>query len=126
MGRKKIERPSTDQLFGQVMELLVPKEILKNFDLYGVKEKKDCWELELREKESQVPDLLKGEIDIVLDGYCNGIEALSHSFSGKPVLLIVYRRRWKKAGNNEHYSNSYDLTLKGLKLVPELGLFLKE
>ena len=51
---------------------------------------------------------------------------LSFGFSLGPVYLRIYRRRWKKSNGDEHFTNEYDLQLKGYKLVPELGIFLKE
>jgi hypothetical protein len=73
-----------------------------------------------------IPSELKGKENVVFDGYCNPLDALSHSFVCKPIYLKVYRRRYKIEGTDTHYSNSYDLTLKGVRMVPELGLFLKE
>ena len=126
MGQKKKERPSADVLLERVSRMLVPEYILKDFDIYGANEYSDHWTIELREKDSRIPESLQGFSDVVFDGYCNPIETLSHSFVCKPVYLKVYRRRYKRAGDNLHYSNTYDLTLKGVKMVPELGLFLKE
>jgi len=126
MGQKKKARPSTDILFETVSRMLVPDYILEHFDIYGATEYPTCWVIELREKEQRIPVELKDCMEVVFDGYCNPIETLSHSFVCKPVYLKVYRRRYKRAGEDTHYSNSYDLTLKGVKMVPELGLFLKE
>lgn len=126
MGQKRKIRPSTDTLLETVSRMLVPSYILDNFEIYGAKEYPTCWTIELREKEKRIPDELKDCTEVVFDGYCNPIETLSHSFVCKPVYLKVYRRRYKRAGDDTHYSNSYDLTLKGVKIVPELGLFLKE
>mgnify|MGYP000019864590 CR=1 FL=1 len=126
MGQKKKSRPSTDTLFETVSRMLVPEYILENFEIYGAQEFSTCWVIELREKEDRIPLDLKDCLEVVFDGYCNPIETLSHSFVCKPVYLKVYRRRYKLSGKDQHYSNSYDLTLKGLKMVPELGLFLKD
>lgn len=126
MGQKRKSRPSTDSLFETVSRMLVPSYILDNFEIYGANESSTSWTIELREKESIYPTELRGCSDVVFDGYCNPIETLSHSFVCKPVYLKVYRRRYKRSGEDIHYSNSYDLTLKGVKMVPELGLFLKE
>lgn len=126
MGQKRKERPSTDALLSTVSKMLIPDYILKDFDIYGAQEFSSCWIIEMREKEGRIPDDLLGFEDIVFDGYCNPIETLSHSFVCKPIYLKVYRRRYKLSGSCVHYSNSYDLTLKGVKMVPELGLFLKE
>ena len=124
MGQKRKIRPSTDSLFESVSRMLVPSYILENFDIYGANEFPTSWVIELREKENRVPSELRNFSDVVFDGYCNPIETLSHSFVCKPIYLKVYRRRYKRTGENKHYSNSYDLTLKGVKMVPELGLFL--
>jgi hypothetical protein len=125
MGRKSTERPSIETLFGEVSKLLVPAKILSDFDIYGVEEYPDCYEIELREKESRVPPELACQGEIVLDGYCRPLSVLSQSFVCKPVRLKLFRRRWKVAGQDKHLSNNYDLTIKRTKLVPELGLFLK-
>jgi hypothetical protein len=126
MGQKRKGRPSSEVLLETVSRMLVPGTILKDFEIYGAEEFPSCWVIELREKEGLIPVELSDCRDVVFDGYCNPLEALSHSFVCKPVYLKVYRRRYKRSGRDEHYSNSYDLTLKGVKIVPELGLFLKE
>lgn len=125
MGQKRKARPSTDTLLDTVSRMLVPDYILANFEIYGANEFPTCWVIELREKENRIPLELKDRHEVVFDGYCNPIETLSHSFVCKPIYLKVYRRRYKLSGQDQHYSNSYDLTLKGVKMVPELGLFLK-
>jgi hypothetical protein len=71
-------------------------------------------------------ELIELKEEIVLDGFCNPIEMLSFGFSLGPVYLRIYRRRWKRSNKDKHFSNDYDLQLKGYKLVPELGIFLKE
>ncbi len=126
MGQKKKVRPSTDTLFDTVSRMLVPDYILVNFEIYGANEFPSCWVIELREKEGLIPLELNDCLEVVFDGYCNAIETLSHSFVCKPIYLKIYRRRYKLSGQDQHYSNNYDLTLKGVKMVPELGLFLKD
>lgn len=79
----------------------------------------------MREKEGQIPIELRDFDDVVFDSYCNPIDTLSYSFVCKPIYLRVYRRRYKRSNEDVHYSNIYDLPLKGVKMVPEFGLFLK-
>jgi hypothetical protein len=126
MGRKKIERPPLDQLYTKALSMLVPTHISANFEMWDATEYKDRWVIEMREKEGRIPPSLTGHSEVVMDGYCNPIEMLSHSFVCKPIWLRLYRRRYKQSGQDQHYSNDYELTNKGIRMVPELGIFLKE
>jgi hypothetical protein len=126
MGRKRKEIPPVERLYATVSRMLVPEHILKDFDIYDAKESKSRWVIEMREKEGRIPASLQPYRDVVLDGYCDPLEMLSHSFVCKPIYLRLYRRRYKRSNQEEHFSNSYNLTLKGLRMVPELGIFLKE
>lgn len=126
MGQKRKQAPSAEELYPTISRMLVPEYILENFEIYGAEESPSHWMIELREKEGLIPSELKDCKDVVFDGYENPIETLSHSFVCKPIYLRVYRRRYKRSGSNKHYSNIYDLTLKGVKMVPELGFFLKD
>ena len=80
----------------------------------------------MREKEERISNELSKYENVVFDGYCNPIGMLSHSFVCKPIYLRLYRRRYKRANTDIHYSNEYDLSLKGVKPVPELGFFFKD
>jgi len=126
MGRKRLERQSVECLFSTVSSMLVPAHILDHFEIWDAREYKTRWIIEMREKLGRLPLELSMYEDIVHDGYCNPIEALSHSFVCKPVYLRLYRRRYKRSNSDVHFSNEYDITLKGVRMVPEMGLFLKE
>jgi hypothetical protein len=126
MGRKKKERQPIDNLFSTAMTMLVPEHILADFEMWDAQESTERWVIEMREKENRIPTELFGYQDVVFDGYCNPVEMLSHSFVCKPIYLRLYRRRYKRAGTDKHYSNEYDLFLKGVKMVPEFGFFLKD
>ena len=126
MGRKKKERQPIEQMFSTAMSMLVPEHILEYFEMWNAQESKDRWVIEMREKEGLIPKELSDYEDVVFDGYCNPIETLSHSFVCKPIYLRLFRRRYKRSNWDEHFSNEYDVSLKGVKMVPELGFFLKE
>src|SRR5215469_7517418 len=126
MGRKRLERPSVDALLSTVSSMLVPDHILLHFDIWGAVEHKTRWVIEMREKEGLIPAALSSCADVVFDGYCNPLEALSHSFVCKPIYLRLFRRRYKRSNEDQHFSNDYDVTLKGVRMVPEMGFFLKE
>jgi len=126
MGRKRKECPPVEEMYSVISSILVPENILKDFDIYGAKEHKTCWLIEMREKAGRIPSELSTYSDVVFDGYCNPVEMLSHSFACKPIYLRLFRRRYKRSNSEEHFSNDYDLSLKGLKMVPKLGIFFKE
>lgn len=126
MGRKKLERQSVESLFSTVSQMLVPEHVLVHFEIWDAHEYKNRWVIEMREKEGLIPQELSDCEDVVFDGYCNPLETLSHSFVCKPIYLRLFRRRYKQSGKNEHFSNEYDVNLKGVRLVPEMGFFLKE
>jgi len=126
MGRKPKEAPAVEHLYDTISHMLVPAHILQDFDIYDARESKNRWVIDMREKQDRIPGALQSYSDVVLDGYCDPIEMLSHSFVCKPIYLRLYRRRYKRSNSNEHYSNTYDVSLKGVKMVPELGIFLKE
>jgi hypothetical protein len=120
---KKLERLPIEQLFSIAMTMLIPSHVLEHFEMWDTHEYKDRWVIEMREKEGKIPSELTGYNDIVFDGYCNPLETLSHSFVCKSIWLKLYRRRYKRAGTDNHYSNEYDVSLKGVRMVPELGFF---
>ena len=123
MGRKKLARQSVESLFSTVSSMLVPEHVLAYFEIWGAREYKNRWVIEMREKEGFIPSELADCEDVVFDGYCNPLETLSHSFVCKPVYLRLHRRRYKQSGHNKHFSNEYDVNLKGVRLVPEMGFF---
>jgi hypothetical protein len=126
MGRKKLERPSAESLNITISNMLVPSHVLAHFEIWDAHEYKERWVIEMREKEGLIPSELSEYSDVVFDGYSNPIETLSHSFVCKPIYLRLFRRRYKRSNSDTHYTNEYDVTLKGVKMVPELGIFLKE
>ena len=61
------------------MRMLVPSNILEDFEMWDAHENKECWVIEMRELEGRVPEELSGHDDFVFDGFCNPVEMLSHS-----------------------------------------------
>lgn len=116
--------PNPETLLKELLSIHVPKEYLDYFELESVINKKSCWELVLVESKELVPKSLDAK-ESVLDGYCNPISILTQSFSMKKIYLLVKRRRWKEKGSNIHYSNSYELHEKGIKMTKDFAAFLK-
>ena len=123
MGQKK--KQSQQDISFELSRMMVPRDFLEYFDIFEVHELHNEWQIILHEKESLIPDQLKLEQDIVLDGFCNPLQILSHCFTLKPVYLVLKRRRWKQAGTDLHCTNEYSLTKDSSKLTPEMAGFLK-
>lgn len=121
---KKSKEPPKDP-FSEMSRMMVPQDILDYFDVIEVKELHSEWQIILHEKQGLIPQALQGLPNVVLDGYCNPLQILSHCFSLKPVFLILKRRRWKEAATDIHYSNEYQITDNPAKLTPEMAGFLK-
>jgi hypothetical protein len=125
MGQKKKQPQAQAKITFELSRMVVPVDILAYFEMVEVKELTNEWQVVLHEKESLIPALLKGIDDVVLDGYCNPLQVLSHCFTLKPVYLVMKRRRWKQGGTNKHYSNEYGLTNDPSKLTKDMAGFLK-
>ena len=122
MGKKK---QAKGDLQYELSLMMVPRDFLAFFEVYEVKDLAREWQIVLHEKEHLIPDVLKGKPDVVLDGFCNPLQLLSHCFTLKPVYLVMKRRRWKLSNTDAHFSNEYELTKDSAKLTPEMAGFLK-
>lgn len=113
-------------LYKELLELIVPKEITDNFILMEIAESASDITLYFEEKEERIPEELKGK-EVVLDGHLNTLELQTFPLKDKTVHIAVRRRRWKEKGTKEkNYSNTYDLHFEGMKTTKEFGAFLKE
>jgi hypothetical protein len=120
----KRAKASSEELLTTLLSIHVPIEYLSFFELEGVNNKPDIWELVLEEKSDLIPKELSGK-EAVLDGFCNSVSVLTQSFSLKKIYLLIKRRRWKEPNSNTHYSNSYELHEKGIKMTKDFAAFLK-
>ncbi len=87
-------------LMEQMAKIFVPQEYLNDFDINHIEELPEDWVIELEEKDDRIPEVLRGK-EMVLDGYCNEIDILTHAFSLKKIYLHLIRRRWKEKGTNK-------------------------
>ena len=109
----------------EIYKVLIPSEDLADFEVNHIDNKPQEWIIELVEKEDRIPQALAGK-EVVLDGYNNEIDILTHAFSLKKIYLRLIRRRWKEKGTAKHYSNEYNLHIPGMKTTKEFRDFLKE
>jgi len=115
----------SQEIQNSLVKMILPADLIENFNIEKITEQKDSWEIVLYEKEERIPKKLEGKL-VVKDGYCNPIEIQSFPIKGKTFYIKLYRRRWKESGTQESFENNYDLHLEGMKATKEFGVFLKE
>lgn len=110
-----------------VFEMLVPKEILKSFEVTSIEEGDEDYVIRLEERKDLLPKEILRKKKAVLDGFCRELELQTFPIKGKAVYLKIYRRRWKEKGGGErNFQNEYEFNEKGMKATKEFGAFLKE
>jgi hypothetical protein len=119
---------STNQLSIQshLLSILVPSEILLCFEINQVIENDTELLIEFIEKESQVPEVLRGK-QVSLDGYMNATTIQHYPQMGKHYYIHLKRRRWKEKGitASKSYHNEYSFTAAGTMATKSFGAFLK-
>jgi hypothetical protein len=109
----------------KISQVLVPKEILEDFDVVDVQELKTEWLIVLEEKRDRIPDCLAGN-DVVLDGFYDSIDLISGVMMDQIIYLRIRRRRWKLRGCTKHHHNQYDHRFEGMRTTKRFATFLKE
>lgn len=121
---KKVSDNST-KIDNHLYSLVIPEEILRDFVLSKIEEEDAILTLTLVESADRLPLSESGK-ELVQNGYQNAIEIQSFPIMGKQCILRLIRRRWKeKSTNTGEYCNKYSYTVKGTKVTPKFGDFLK-
>jgi len=109
----------------KIAQVLVPREILEDFNVVDVKELSNEWIIVLEEKEDRIPFCLQGK-DVVLDGFYDSIDLISGVMMEQIIYLHIKRRRWKERGQTKHEHNQYDYQVEGMRTTKRFAAFLKE
>ena len=108
-----------------VMELFLPQDTLKWFDIVDAQKQTDCINVILEEKNnSPLPSWYNGE-QILSKGF-KDITITDFPIRGKKALLTFRRRYWKIEGYDVLLKRSIKLTAEGTLLEKEFADFLKE
>ena len=103
--------------------LIIPVEILEDFEVINITELVDLVNIELLEKVTKRPKVSQ---EIVQNGFLNYIELHHFSLQGKACYLRLRRRRWKdKITGKFSYFNAYNYVFEGTKCTKKFGSFLK-
>lgn len=108
-----------------ILQHLLPPEILEHFTLVKVVDKgPNTLELHLDEK-AIIPTPLKSK-DLVSNGFDQAVTIQDFPLRGKPVYLIVRRKKWKEKSTGKIFSNKWNFTAEGTSYSKEFASFLKE
>lgn len=116
-----------DAISLHALSILIPEDILKDFDLVRVIENDKEILFSLVEKKDRIPEALKGE-EVVQNGYMKPSTLQSFPLKGKNCYLHIQRRRWKLKGSEgptKSGHNEYKFTAEGTLATKEFGAFLK-
>lgn len=103
-------------------QLILPSEILSNFEVVRVEEESSLIRIYLDES---VKAGYKENPDIESKGFCEAVTIRDFPIRDKGVDLIVRRRRWYDKQKNRYFSDSYDLKAEGTRYSKEFAAFLK-
>ena len=103
-------------------QLILPSEILLNFEVVRVEEEASLIRIYL--DESVKADYKENPL-IESKGFCDAVTIRDFPIRDKGVDLIVRRRKWYDKQKNRYFSDSYDLKAEGTRYSKEFAAFLK-
>ena len=101
-------------------QLILPSEILTNFEVVRVEEEASFIRIYLDES---VKAEYKENPEIESKGFCEAVTIRDFPIRDKGVDLIVRRRKWYDKQNNRYFSDSYDLKAEEPATPRSLRLF---
>jgi len=101
-------------------QLILPSEILTNFEVVRVEEEASLIRIYLDES---VKVDYKENPEIESKGFCEAVTIRDFPIRDKGVDLIARRRKWYDKQNNRYFSDSYELKAEGTLLQGVCGFF---
>jgi hypothetical protein len=106
-----------------ILQHILPIELAENFDLTEVKVEGLNLILTLDEK-NIIPKEHRGK-PLESKGFHAPVSILDFPIRGKPVKLLIRRRKWRDKQTGEVYTRKWELTAKGTSYSKEFAAFLK-
>ena len=103
-------------------QLILPSEILSNFEVVRVEEEASLIRIYLDES---VKAEYKENPEIESKGFCEAVTIRDFPIRDKGVDLFVRRRKWYDKQNNRYFSDFYDLKAEETRYSKEFAAFLK-
>ena len=111
------------ELTKDVLELLLPKEIVDNFDLVRI-EKEEEKIILLFDEKFILPQDYTGSL-VNSDGFVSPKTIQDFPLRGKVVYLKIRRRRWLVKSTGKKIYRKIDIVSEGTKFTKEFASFLK-
>ena len=113
-----------DKLIQQVLGIVIPEEILEDFEIERIEEMEEERVFHMVERESRRPDA--GE-ELLKDGFMRPKDIVHYPSGMKRCTIRLKRRRWvSKTDRGRCYYNQYPYTEEGCKATRQFASFLKE
>ena len=107
----------------QIVGMVIPEEILKDFEIVKIEEREDERVFHMSEKEDHRPDV--GE-ELMKDGYMRAKDIVHYPSGMKRCTIRLRRRRWvSRVDKSRCYYNQYSYTEEGCKVTRQFASFLK-
>lgn len=103
-------------------QLILPSEILSNFEVVRVEEESSLIRIYLDEA---VKTEYKENPNMESKGFCDAVTIRDFPIRDKGVDLIVRRRRWHDRETGRYFSVPYDLKAEGTRYSKGFAAFLK-
>ena len=111
-------------IYKDLVNVLLPKDILEHFDLVGFDQTQGELKIHLEEK-NITPHKYKNE-HIRANGFVPEVEIKDFPIRTNFVTLCVKRRRWLLVKENKKVMNDFAIKSPGTRLSTEFADFLKE
>ena len=99
-------------------QLILPSEILSNFEVVRVEEDASLIRIHLDES---VRSDRKENPEIESKGFCEAVTIRDFPIRDKGVDLIVRRRKWYDRQNDRYFSDAYDVKAEGTRYSQEFA-----
>lgn len=106
----------------ELAQLVLPSEILSNFEVVRVEKQPTLIRIYLDESFKAE---YKQDPNIESKGFCESVTIRDFPIRNKGVDLIVRRRKWYDKQNNRYFSATYELKAEGTRYSKEFAAFLK-
>jgi hypothetical protein len=114
---------ATQEQLLNILELILPKEILEYFTVTNITTQGKEVHLYLDER-NEVPDQLKGE-KLLSKGFHPEAVIQDFPLRNKALFLHVRRRKWEVESSKKIVSRTWNLSAEGTRYSNEFAAFLK-